>query len=361
MIMKAFEQLRRRDKIVLLLTAFFLLVGISTVIVDVFRGNGLKKVQFPESLLTETADGQVYEMHRYKELPIQIKFPNLPYGVSVVGVETMVTESGYTFSHGMGRYLCALETGKDMPMSEIMRSTLSNCLYGEEGAKYKSHLSDSGFLNTLNVDYECGVLSMDRGIYYVISYRYHTDENYDIVLAVADRYTEEMSENMELLNHMFYSMCLMDNPVKEDVEPATRAADEQELEITDKRIKEVVAQIDEQMHEGRYAKWCEKEIVLDEPLEDAYFLFSLTAVKMPSEVYLVAPNGTVFREYMVDEYESCLIFPVQKAMKGTWRILVSVDNRDMGVVQFDVMTRETYDALHDFDKIAETSIPHPVE
>lgn len=380
---RAFGKLKTRDKVIILVV-FALVVSVicGSALYFLLKLDPWKEVVWPESTLSQFDEFQTYSKKSINNLKNTVRFLDSPYTIDVGGTEQYPYDDGDAFLLDSGDYIfVSLQTSEDIKISDIASArTLLYTFNLSEEATFTSMVSGSGYLNTLYLDYEGGEIVSSIGTYYMLAYRYVTDEGYVLFWGTLTDNLDNLEDDKKIIDNMLYTIGELKQEAMDAIaenSSSTESSTEDVITSYDPNDPESVAAYYEQKHENianiqasidnesyTHSETIEKTITVTDKYssEDCYFVFLYDRVEStPGFAYLTSPDGTVYEPYdMNTSGNGRVLFSVEKPMEGDWIVTVAQDHK-YGMYDYYVTTVEEYNSLLEFEEEKEDISPRIAE
>lgn len=395
----ALSKLSKKDKFILIAVSAAIIIA-STMFLFKLATGQYESVEnrFPESTLADSPVYQSYQFKKADNLTVPISFPSIPYGMFVAGEEACVQENGCSFSYSDNVSIVVVEVQEGIDTSSIIKDKLYLYLYGRDAntrVKYKTAVSDTGYMNGLYAAYECGTYTVAGLEKYVLSYRYFTGAGKDILFMVITEESQWFLSMKNLLDTMFYTMytfnpedgsaVILETSGKEPIsEEESAPLEEEKMEDMSEDISSTYMEYEGPISEHaknqlekirgmreEMSKNAEEGYIDDygstdfyasyeyeDTLSNAYFIFHYGEVyKTPTYAYLYDPNGNQYEPAFVNKALSGdIIFEVNDPTQGQWSFVIE-DKDGLGGCTVDAMEKTAYEALQQPFNEEERSAP----
>ena len=339
----ALSKLSKKDKFILIAVSAAIIIA-STMFLFKLATGQYESVEnkFPESTLADSPVYQSYQFKKADNLTVPISFPSIPYGMFVAGEEACVQENGCSFSYSDNVSIVVVEVQEGIDTSSIIKDKLYLYLYGRDAntrVKYKTAVSDTGYMNGLYAAYECGTYTVAGLEKYVLSYRYFTGAGKDILFMVITEESQWFLSMKNLLDTMFYTMytfnpedgsaVILETSGKEPIsEEESAPLEEEKMEDMSEDISSTYMEYEGPISEHaknqlekirgmreEMSKNAEEGYIDDygstdfyasyeyeDTLSNAYFIFHYGEVyKTPTYAYLYDPDGNQYEPAFVNK------------------------------------------------------------
>ena len=349
---RAFFKLSIKDRIVLAISAIAFIVAVFTIIFRLMNGSLIGFASFPRSILQDDPKYQKYNQYDYKYFPTSIQFPGTEYGLHVGGQEIPPTEMGAGFKFTDSITITASVIGEADETPDFIAQHFPQIMSGDmstRAGQYRSKVHDDGYLNTLFIEYEGGVLTTGEGKNYVLTYRVSVAQNKFLLgLSTTDR--SELKECFYLLNHMLCTIFKYGKTADSSVDVSGNKvvlSDDGTIDVSaptielmgEERDYENLADVEEDIERSQYKLKYPDASVIEETLsigsslesESVAFAFEYTYGSVtPESAELISPQGeSISPDYFNDEKDGRIVFIVERPSAGDWKIVVS-DDIEMG-------------------------------
>ena len=362
---RAYLKLSLRDRIVIGAAA---LGGIVAFVILIFRalsGTPVGNFGFPESILQKDSNLQVYHRYEYREFPTKIQFPGTDYGLDVGGDEIPSTSGGAAFKLSDDMYIIVADLTGAADTASFVTNQFYKIINGNESlpvGEYEVKVHDEGYLNTLLIEYEGGILEAQENKYYVLTYRVSV-EGRQFLLAYATPNKGSLKQCFYYLNHMLCTLCKYEDESQES-EPTSEnvhvivsdtgnsvQVDTPTIELYGGRDYETFEDVQGQIESDRLElAYPNRGSIIESVNIDGSYRGKQAAVAFeytyglnkPSSASITSPSNTQYDpEYFNDENDGRIVFVLDSPEPGVWSLAVA-DDADLGEYAVHVMDYMDY-------------------
>ncbi len=344
---------------------FLALVGVIAVFATIYMHFAKKtSIKFPESNLQRYGAIQKYVHGTYSTLPTEIVFPNTNYAIDLAGDVIRYSDTSIATRYDDQTILVAGVYYTSIPFAQEVPYMICGALYGTTPSEdvYKSYVSDKGFLNTREAEYEGGIISGDgMETLYVLCYQSPIDNGMSVFMSVVTNDYSRLSKNKDLLNRIFTTLYQKDyvgsysfggkygegasisNDLQEETGETELAGTEEtdasgstDTETAQKTNERTVREILDDRQRENDDLSIKADIYADEYLvmtvdcpasltnEKSIFDFDYSNyVETPRTVELVSPSGRVYEPFCMNALQNGIVqYRVFSPEPGEWTLTV---------------------------------------
>ncbi len=338
--LKAFFKLSLRDRIVLMAAGILFVICFSFCFYLLMTKSALTKEKFPESTLSKDSSVQSYHHYDYSELDTAVQFPGTDYVIHLKGKEAYTAKEGAAFMDEDGVFYITALCKKTADSVETVGNILPE-LFMQNGS-FVLNERDTGYLNTLHLDYVTGIFETSGSTLYVVLYRFYTDEgDMDILFGAANTTGENLRGLKNDADHMLHTL-LMVKPREDE------AQEENEMEDTDMESENVQTElpaVSVPIYDP--TKPCEINISMEtgdelEGKEAAFYVEYSVYDTVSKKATLEAPSGKIYAPSFNNEDKSGYVyFLIEDTEKGTWNLHLEGE-APYGTFIYDVTSKEQF-------------------
>lgn len=338
-VFNAFEKLSIRDKLVFLVVIVLIVCGVFALVLKT-GSSGLERAEFPESSLAVIGEMQKYERISYDDLPLELYFPGSSSSIFVGGTEKMATDKGSLIEYDNDFSIVAFSV--DSELKETIDNEFPVLFSSERKTHYQQRVSGDGYMNTLPLHYEGGILRLSDGPLYILSYTKEYEG-----FAVVTRDKGKLLQAKKLLDKVAttYGNAGTSAPVSADAGEELPAEDEVSEETEIVTSKDAMDWPDDgNKSELNTDGHSDMTVTVDRDYAHAVFVFEYMNMRStPIEVLLEGPYGEGYvPTYCNENKDGRIIFEVDRPSMGEWVISLT-DNAVYGTYNFRVMDKESYE------------------
>ena len=380
----AFNQLKRKDKIVLGVSAAGIIAMVAAGLLLLLNIGGLR-LKFPDSSANNAPDFQTKQTLEFTDLTVPIIFPGTTLGCDVGGELVKASVDGCLFKFSDEALIATYVIPGDADILDYVKNNYASLLADGQETKYKHKKYVKGYLNEDAVEYEGGILKTEDESFYILNYRHLTGEDRDALISVVTTDPKRLNKGMQLLEKIWHTMGRYEYVEAAEVPEEEAVEDVEEAEVAgatkeenpnynyNNTVLDMADEYDEMMRKrmeevyqanNSDAEYLEQKIVVSRRMASAPLVFDCYYFELfntPEEMFAEGPDGRVIHSSYNNEYKDGHISVfVDEPIVGTWTVKVK-NSTPLGGYEIYCTDREGYDAMMDVEPSDELGASRPAD